>query len=49
MAELLCSLESGEPADLNGDDNLLTMALVEAAYRSAAEHRAAEIEEVISE
>lgn len=47
MAELLCALESGESPNLNGQDNLLTMALVDACYRSAAEHRAVEIEEII--
>ena len=40
MAELLVALESGcEPA-MNGVDNLRTMALVDACYQSAAEHRA---------
>lgn len=43
MAELLCSLESGKPANLNGHDNLGTMALVDAAYRSAEEHRVVEL------
>jgi predicted dehydrogenase len=47
MAELLVSLETGEPANLNGDDNLKTMALVEACYRSAAEHRAVELAEIV--
>lgn len=40
MAQLLVALEAGcEPA-IGGRDNLRTMALVEAAYQSAEEHRA---------
>jgi predicted dehydrogenase len=46
MAELLCSLETGEPANLDGEDNLKTMALVAACYISAREHRAVEIAEI---
>lgn len=48
MAELLCSIEKGTPANLSGDDNLKTMALVDACYLSAKEHRAVEIREVAS-
>jgi predicted dehydrogenase len=40
MAELLTALESGKPSSLSGEDNLHTMALVEAAYESAATHQA---------
>jgi hypothetical protein len=39
MAELLVGLETGVPPALSGTDNLKTMALVEAAYASAAEQR----------
>lgn len=46
MAELLCAIETGKPADLNGLDNLRTMALVEAGYRSAIEKRAVSISEI---
>lgn len=46
MAELLCTLEDGVPANLNGDDNLGTMALVEACYISAREHRAVALAEL---
>ena len=46
MAELLCAVESGEPAQLNGRDNLQTMALVDACYLSAQQHRAVEIAEI---
>ena len=49
MAELLCSIETGLPADLNGNDNLKTMALVEAGYRSASEKRAVSISEIMDE
>lgn len=49
MAELLCSIESGLPANLNGNDNLKTMALVEAGYRSASEKRAVSISEIMDE
>lgn len=40
MAELLCAIEDNTPADLDGADNLKTMALVEACYISVREHRA---------
>lgn len=36
----LQSLRRGVPAETSGRDNLLTYALVDAAYRAAAEHRA---------
>jgi predicted dehydrogenase len=38
MAELLVALETDGAPSLSGDDNLHTMALVEAAYESAASH-----------
>jgi predicted dehydrogenase len=43
MAELLVALERGETPSLNGRDNLHTMRLVDACYRSAREHRAIEL------
>ncbi|WP_182870956.1 Gfo/Idh/MocA family protein [Rhodopirellula sp. JC639] len=44
MAELLVALETdGQPA-MSGDDNLATMALVDACYQSANEHRAVEVD-----
>ena len=43
MAQLLCALETGREPEISGDDNLRTMALVEACYQSAREHRAVEI------
>ncbi len=46
MAELLCAVEGSHEANLTGRDNLLTMALVDACYRSAEEHRAVRIDEI---
>jgi predicted dehydrogenase len=46
MAELLCALEEGREPAISGRDNLATMALVEACYVSAREHRAVEIDEI---
>jgi len=46
MAELLCSLEEGCQPSLNGTDNLKTIALVDACYRSARTHRAVSIREI---
>ena len=47
MADLLIALEESRQPTLSGEDNLLTMALVDACYRSAKEHRAVEIDEVM--
>lgn len=46
MAQLLVALETSQPPEISGDDNLKTMALVEACYRSAKEHRAVELREI---
>ncbi len=46
MAELLRDLEGTAPATATGADNLLTMAVVEAAYRAAGEHRAVAVTEI---
>jgi predicted dehydrogenase len=40
MADLLLALETGRAPQISGRDNLHTMALVDAAYQSAKEHRA---------
>lgn len=40
MAELLTALETGSEPAMSGEDNLKTMALVDACYVSAREHRA---------
>lgn len=46
MADLLIALEEGREPPISGRDNLKTMALVDACYVSAREHRAVEIGEV---
>ena len=46
MAQLLIALETGTAPLISGRDNLQTMALVDAAYLSAAEHRAVNPAEV---
>ena len=43
MAELLVSLQNGSQPAISGEDNLRTMALVDACYRSAHEHTAIEL------
>jgi len=40
MGQLMKALETGTEPEISGRDNLKTMALIEAAYRSAAEGRA---------
>ena len=47
MAQLLCALEDKAEPEIGGQDNLKTMALVDACYLSAKEHRAVEIKEVM--
>ena len=47
MAMLLCAVESGDVPEISGEDNLNTMALIDACYKSAKEHRAVEIAEVM--
>jgi len=49
MGQLLIALESGVEPLISGRDNLMTMALVEAACRSAAEHRAVGLPEVVDQ
>ncbi len=46
MADLLCALESGGEPETSGRDNLDTMALVEACYRGATEHRVMTLDDV---
>jgi len=43
MAGLLIAVENNAEPEISGRDNLKTMALVDAAYRSAAERRAVEV------
>lgn len=47
MAELMVAVENGAEPDCSGRDNLWTMALVDAAYLSAAEHRAVAPAEIV--
>lgn len=47
MAQLMCAVEENREPEIGGQDNLETMALVDACYRSAKEHRAVEIAEVL--
>jgi len=49
MAELLCALEQDGQPEISGRDNLKTMALVDACYRSVDQHRAVEIAELLDE
>jgi predicted dehydrogenase len=46
MAQLLCALEDATEPEIGGRDNLQTMALVDACYLSAQEHRAVELSEI---
>jgi predicted dehydrogenase len=48
MAELLLSLEDKRESQLSGRDNLGTMALVDACYLSAREHRAVSPGEIVA-
>lgn len=47
MAQLLRAIEDDCEPEIGGRDNLKTMALVEACYQSAREHRAVEIREIL--
>ncbi|MEZ6127291.1 MAG: Gfo/Idh/MocA family oxidoreductase [Planctomycetaceae bacterium] len=49
MADLLVSLEQQTLPACNGRDNLFTMALVDAAYRSTEQHRAVSPMEIVEE
>jgi predicted dehydrogenase len=46
MTQLLIAVETESEPAISGRDNLKTMALVDAAYRSAAQHRAVALKEV---
>ena len=48
MGQLLIALETGREPAISGRDNLQTMALVDAAYLSAAEHRLVNPRSIIS-
>jgi predicted dehydrogenase len=46
MAQLMTAIATGAEPEISGRDNLNTMALVDAAYRSAGERRSIELTEV---
>jgi predicted dehydrogenase len=46
MAQLLCAVEDNTTPEIDGQDNLTTMAAVDACYLSSKEHRAVTLEEV---
>ena len=48
MAQLLVALEQHTEPEISGRDNLHTMALVDACYRSAKEHRVVELAEMLT-
>ncbi|MGC4073160.1 MAG: Gfo/Idh/MocA family oxidoreductase [Nibricoccus sp.] len=48
MGQLLIALETKREPAISGRDNLKTMALVEAAYLSAEQHRAVALSEILS-
>jgi len=48
MAQLLIALETNTEPAISGRDNLRTMALVEAGYQSAREHRAVALREILA-
>ena len=49
MGMLLDALNTGTEPAVSGHDNLKTMALVEACYRSLDEHRPVRIDEILEE
>lgn len=49
MGQLMKAIDTGSEPELNGPDNLMTMALVEAAYRSAETGEAVAVAEIASE
>jgi predicted dehydrogenase len=49
MAQLLCALEAGREPEIGGADNLKTMALVDAAYRSVELQRMVTLNEMLSD
>ena len=47
MAQLMCSLEDGTEPEISGRDNLDTIALCEAVYAAATEHRVTTVREFV--
>jgi predicted dehydrogenase len=48
MAQLLCALEDGTEPEISGRDNLETIALCEAVYAAAQEHRVTTVREFLA-
>ena len=48
MAQLLCALEEGNEPEISGADNLQTLALCEAVYAAAQEHRVCTVQEFLN-
>lgn len=48
MAQLLCALEEGSEPEIGGRDNLETIALCQAVYTAAREHRLTTVNEFLS-
>ena len=49
MAQLLCALEDGREPEVSGRDNLETVALCEAVFAAAREHRVTTVREFLAE
>jgi predicted dehydrogenase len=49
MGQLMQAIQEDREPEISGRDNLRTMALVDACYRSVAEHRAVEPREILTE
>lgn len=49
MSGLMTALEQGSISDISGADNLRTIALCEAVYRAATEHRVVDPQEILDE
>ncbi len=47
MAQLLCALEDGAEPEISGRDNLETIALCEAVFTAAREHRVVNVTEIL--
>ena len=49
MAQLLCALEENREPEISGRDNLETIALCEAVYAAAQEHRVTTVKEMMND
>ena len=48
MAQLLCAVEDGTEPEISGRDNLETIALCEAVFAAATEHRVVAMKDVLA-